>query len=325
MRVPLALVAVLVVLAGCTGTPADPASDAEEAAFDDLGLAATSTTGLIRGVVVDEAIRPLAGASIEARGPAGEELSATSGEVGAFGFDGLPPGTYFLKVRKLGYHEVQQSAEVVAGVAEPAIAKVVLPADAAGIPFAVTLTWDGFVQCSTDVVAACAGPDAGSQIACSATTGGQPPVPPSPVPVCMGNVTGEDFDEWYQVDGVPTYLQVEMAWETTQTVSQTFSINVRAAERETYLGGFYEFSIDGASGPSPLTVKVDAEDIEDAEVGNRTGLITAVFSGAAENNPTGIGGFVVQQRFSVFITLFYGYQPPEDWTFVATGTVPPPA
>lgn len=324
MRPSLALAAtVLILLAGCASS-GDSVSDEEQAAFEDLDLAATETTGLIRGVVVDEAIRPLVGATVEARGPNGEDLSATTGEVGAFGFDGLQPGTYFLKVRKLGYHEVQQSAEVVAGVAEPAAVKVVLPADAAGIPYSVTLSWDGFVQCSTDAVAACAGPDAASQVTCLATSGGQPPIPPSPVPVCMGNVTGEDFDEWFLIDGVPTFVQVEMAWESTQTVSKTFSINVRAAERETYLGGFYEFSIDGASGPSPLTVKVDEEEIEDSELGNRTGLITAVFSGAAEGNPTGIGGFMVQQRFSVFVTVFYGYTPPEDWTFVATGEVPPP-
>jgi hypothetical protein len=313
----LSLAALL--LAGCS----DPSTAGGEDELPDLGLEATKTTGLIRGVVVDEAIRPLAGAKVTLRLADGQDLENTTGASGAFGFDGLPPGTYVLKARKLGYLEVQQSAEVVAGVDEPPAVKVLLQADAAGVPYAVTLVWEGFIQCGMDAIAACAIPDASTQIACSATSGGQPPVPPT-VPLCLGNVTNEDFDEWFAIERQPTFLQAEMAWQSTQSVSQTFTMFVRASDRETYTSGFYEYSVDSDTGPSPLSVAVDADEIEDAELGNRTGLITAIFSGPAEGNPAGIGGFVVQQRFQVFVNVFFGYAPPEGWSFVETGSVPQP-
>lgn len=297
-------------LAGCTSSN-DPAVDEVPEGLDELDLAPTATTGIIRGVVVDEAVRPIAGATITLRGEVQDE--AVSTDTGVFGFDDLPAGTYFLSVRKVGYVDVQQSAEVVAGVAEPPIVKVLLAADVAGIPYHVSLQWEGFVECGTDALAVCAVPDFANQTACDAAG------------VCPGKITNDDFDQWHFIEGPPQYLQAEMVWESTQSVSQTFSLLLRAAEKEQFDTGFYEFSIDSVEGPSPLILGVGEEDLEDAEVGNRTGLITAVFSGAAEGNPAGIGGFVVNQRFTVYINVFYGYTPPEGWSFVETGTVPPPA
>jgi hypothetical protein len=96
MRV-VALVALLAaaLLAGCSGSnPSDKSST--EPTFDDLGLQATSSTGVIRGVVVDDAIRPVAGATVSLTGESTGETVSTA--AGTFGFDALAPGTYFLKV-----------------------------------------------------------------------------------------------------------------------------------------------------------------------------------------------------------------------------------
>src|SRR5687767_10257567 len=81
---------------GGGGDSEDPAAGVD---FDELELEATATTGVIRGIVVDEAIRPVAGAEVGTTLPDGAGArNTTSADDGAFGFDGLPPGTYFLTI-----------------------------------------------------------------------------------------------------------------------------------------------------------------------------------------------------------------------------------
>src|SRR5687768_7361503 len=149
--VAVALAFVGLALSGCSGggDEAPPAAP-EEVAVQDLGLQATETTGVIRGIVVDEAIRPLANVSIELNGAT--QATTVSNANGVFGFDALEPGTYFLSAEKLGYASVQQSAEVVAGVAEPPIVKVLMTADPTTTPFYDAYVFDGFIQCSFTLV-----------------------------------------------------------------------------------------------------------------------------------------------------------------------------
>src|SRR5688500_16195818 len=132
MRI-LAAAALLAVslLAGCS-SPSGGSPSEDGPTFDDLGLQATSSTGVIRGVVVDDAIRPIAGAKVTLLGEAPKDAVTT--DQGTFGFDGLPAATYFLKVHKVGFADAQQSADVVAGVADPPIVKVQLLADATTMP-----------------------------------------------------------------------------------------------------------------------------------------------------------------------------------------------
>ena len=60
-------------LAGCAAnTPSEPEPVAD---FTELDLAATSTTGIIRGIVVDEAIRPVPGAQLVLQTEAGDRKS----------------------------------------------------------------------------------------------------------------------------------------------------------------------------------------------------------------------------------------------------------
>lgn len=302
------------VLAGCSdqggaGTTDDPLDV-------DVDVQPTATTGIIRGVVVDNAIRPVSGVSISVAVPQGAPKTFITGETGAFGFEGLEPGTYFLKAHKVGYFDVQQSADVVAGVDDPPVVKMLLQIDVKGIPFAVAFQWEGFVECGTNVVALCAVPNAINQTACSQTG------------ICTPPLTNDDFDEWYLIEGTPEFIQSEMYWDSTQTASTTFSLLLRAAEKADYDSGFYEFSVNSTEGESPITVTADAGDIEDAELGNRTGLMTSVFSGSIDGTedlpPFGGPGFVLEQRFTVITHVFYAYRPPSDWRFVETGSVPPP-
>jgi hypothetical protein len=56
--------------------------------------------GAISGVVVDDAIFPVPGATVGIRD---RDLSATADEDGLFAFEGMPPGLYTLEVRKEGH------------------------------------------------------------------------------------------------------------------------------------------------------------------------------------------------------------------------------
>jgi hypothetical protein len=149
--IPALLFAAL--LAGCAGNGSPQGTSATEPTFDDLDLDATATTGVIRGIVVDDAIRPVAGAKVTLKGDAPRETTST--EAGTFGFDSLAPGPYFLTVSKPGFSEAQASAEVVAGVAEPPIVKVLLNVDAANLPYFEAYVFSGFIECMTPNVALC--------------------------------------------------------------------------------------------------------------------------------------------------------------------------
>ena len=98
-----------VTLAGCSD---DPAPEVEDPTFDEFDAPVAPDRGVIRGVVVDTAIVPLAGATVTL---AGLERSTTTNENGAFQFDDLEPGSYFLEVRLLGYETVQSGTSVEAG------------------------------------------------------------------------------------------------------------------------------------------------------------------------------------------------------------------
>ena len=301
----LGLVALLL-LAGCS-SPNQADEETSPAAFEELHLEATSPTGVIRGVVVDPAIRPLAGATITLR--AEPPLTATTTDDGAFGFDGLPAGTYFLNVHKLGYLDVQQSADVMAGEAEPRIVKVILASDGKPAPFAVPYTFEGMIECGTSLVALCGGVHDGVQIACTNT------------PVCPPQPTNDAYSAFLAIDGVPDYLQTEMVWTSTQTLSTDMYYALRYADQVTYDNGMYEDGFDSFEGPSPLLGNVSGEDLADAEVGNRTGLVFSIFSGTG-TYPVGV---TVGQRYAFFIHAFYGYVPPSDWRFSEDGAPPPPA
>lgn len=149
MRVPLASVLLLcAALAGCSGgnggSPAPPGADQ----FKDLGVQATSTTGVLLGVVVDEAIRPVKDAQVTLGKPDGTDANATTDAQGRFAFGGLPAGTYFVKVRAAQFSPAQTSAEVVAGAEDPPVVRVQLVRLFSQQPYAETIKFDGYIACA---------------------------------------------------------------------------------------------------------------------------------------------------------------------------------
>jgi hypothetical protein len=150
-----ALLSVLLVaglaLAGCSSSPSGAGSDDGGLGSGAIGspkeVQATSTTGGIRGVVVDQAVRPIKGATVTVSGN-GVAKDATTDAGGTFSVSGLPAGTYLLKSSHSLYDSAQQSVEVKAGVKNPPIVKVLLTQKAFAKPYMVTSLFKGFIVCS---------------------------------------------------------------------------------------------------------------------------------------------------------------------------------
>ena len=292
-------------LAGCADEGALPSE--EDPALEGLDLDVTDDTGVIRGVVVDTAVVPIMDVTITI---AGLEKSTVTNEEGAFGFDGLEPGTYFLTAERLGYGAVQQSVDVEAGVADPPAVRVLMVADPSSLPFVEGLVWEGYMACGLSVVALCG------------------------LPV-VDEAVGDNFLHIHELeqDGID-YLQSEMIWKTTQTVSP----NMQLWQEATGDGGC---AFEAQNAPSPNIINTtwgDYNSLGDRDcfetLGNTTNLRLRVFSGSMDGTtppggcwPTipGVGtfcfgaGFTVEQGFTVFSHVFYGFKPFDGWQFSVDG------
>lgn len=299
MRALALLLACLVPLAGCA-SPADPAQEATPPAVEALELEATETTGVIRGIVVDEAIRPLGGAEVALRG-ASEAVTTTTQE-GAFGFEGLEPGTYFLKVSKLGYSDLQLSADVVAGVAEPAPVKAILPRLAGYLPYVTVRVFDGFIECTTSFLVLCGAPNL--------LTG--------------DNITNDRYTWTWFFEPNATLMQAEMVWESTQSLSPTLYFEMEPD------GDCDDGFFNRTEGTSPIYATLNATQIEEGPLDLECGIYFSLFSGHNEPLPrqpvTGWGiGATAQQRFTLYAHTFYDFLPPPGWRFTADGEPEVPA
>src|ERR1041385_3311885 len=145
MKTGIACVVVLVVLSGCASAPAHRSSSATA---ETDGLVATKDTGLLRGVVVDEAIRPVAGAHVTLSRTGWEGLQSESGLDGRFGFDALQPGSYVIEVNRTGFFTQTTTAAVEAGIADPPYVRVLLQADVGSQPYVTAIHFAGFIECA---------------------------------------------------------------------------------------------------------------------------------------------------------------------------------
>ena len=304
MRWLPAVVLVVSLLAGCSGAPdAGPAEPAVD--FEGLELEATATTGVIRGIVVDEAIRPLGNATVTLS--PGDETTVST-KAGTFGFDDLEPGTYFLRVEKLGYNATQTSTDVVAGVEEPPIVKVLLTANPGTVPYVEALQFNGFLSFGAAVFATSIG----------TTIYG--PVSEALSDTSIWTIT---FTE------LPMWAQGELLFEANQPAGGGFiwemtdTSNTHKGHRET--------------GPSPLLAYWNATVLienNETTLDPERGIAYRFFGGPhpmcrlpdpdfpppLPRNPWPFGcGLTVQQRADAYIHHFYNFVPPEGWRFSVDG------
>lgn len=287
---------------GSSGTGSTP--DSSEFPTATVDVEPTATTGIIRGVVVDQAIRPLSGVTITI---AGTQQSTLSNDEGAFGFENLVPGTYFVVAHKAGYQDLQASTDVVAGVADPDIVRIKMQADPRGLAYFAPYTHDIYIECTTSVLVLCGAPNLASGWICN----GELFVPEGLV--CLGNVTADTFTWNTYFDPNATMVQSEMVWESTQTVSPELYFEMEALEPTCDGDSF----LASGEGPTPLLVKVDNETLEDSDIGGDCPIYYSIFSG-------GLVGVTVEQRATMYMHAFYNYLPPEEWRFTTDSDGDPP-
>lgn len=156
---PPALVALAVLLAGCSGgaasvpdeiivesAPPEETVTGEGTPVPAVFTPSPKTRGHLAGVVVDQAIRPIEGAIVRLPGL---DLERTTDRDGSFGFVDLHPGPYFLTVNASGYYAAEAVLEVDAD--EFTRAKVILTPIPPPEPYHVTQSFRGFADLSDSV------------------------------------------------------------------------------------------------------------------------------------------------------------------------------
>lgn len=145
MRTAAAAFGVIFLLAGCSESPSSKVAD-DASDFGDFDVDAD--TGLLLGVVVDEAIRPLAEATVTIAGPQGETASQQTDDQGRFVFEDLVPGAYIVNAELLNYASAQTTGNVVAGDEDPPILRVQLARRFTEAAFSEQIKFDGFIACA---------------------------------------------------------------------------------------------------------------------------------------------------------------------------------
>ncbi len=291
MRAWITLAMLLTVgLAGCAGDADEPV----EEQFEDFEepLEATETTGVIRGVVVDPSITPIADVQVTVQGT---ELSATTDDEGRFAFSDLEAGVYFLQAKRLGYTESQTSVEVVAGVDKPPVTRLLIERIPGSEPYATPLHIDGLMVCS-------------AQVAIVFMTG------------CMvGAYTDDHSRNYFDVDGTPDFVQAELTWKTTQTLAQDACMRNYSS---TGLGG--TTLVSDSCGASPRVQRIEGARLNETDVGAGRGIENVVWVSPLGAGGVPVLGVAIDQPFDVYVHLFHNFTPAEDWLFVEDGDPVPP-
>jgi hypothetical protein len=232
---------------------------------------------------------------------------------GLFAISGLQAGAYIVKASHPFYDEVQQTVDVVAGVADPPAVKLLLTRVVFENPYLQTLKYDGFIVCSANIL-----------VALSEECGEGVGVPEeecfmgtcAPVPVIGGQRVGGQGNNQVQFDftvgpGLQTLI-VEQVWEATSEAGQEFYSPIATEwSCDPVCGGNVFSEMEGAS---PLYAAVDSETLASLNITPDQTLISVFTWSSAQTNPVGV---VLNQPYQVFVTSFHHLPAPEGWSFVA--------
>jgi hypothetical protein len=310
------LLAASAALAGCSGgKDGGPPSKADE--FQDLDVRSTSTTGVLLGVVVDEAIRPVKDAQVTVSKPDGSDEAQATDAQGRFAYGNLLAGTYFVKVRHPQFAMAQTSAEVAAGVEDPPVVRVQLTRLFSQQPYAETIKFDGYIACAYSIAV-------GSTCANDYTR-----LVAGVVPGCEGgclkdyNVSktaGNVREFRFDLSGGWQSMVLEEYWEPTLGEPESHgTLNfILSYFNRTDTGHWWA----QGDGPSPLRVQVDvgsdgpgAQNADDLIPPEGMKDLFVIF-GAGDTD------VAVNQPFSYFQTNFYYAIPPDGWSFVRGDPMP---
>lgn len=288
-------------LAGCSGSgapdPAGPGADLPD------GLL------LLRGVVIDPAIRPVTGAEVSI--PARPGLAAvTTGEDGTFEF-ATEPGTVFVQVRRIGFLMASVQTTVEEG---GAVVQVRLEPSDELRPYAVVESFQGFLDCGVG-----SGPAFGLTAGCSVVLGGTAyilctgngPVPPTgiclaqTVPYFVSAAEGANM----------SMAQTEVVWDPTVQGQSELLLGSYVVDRSGAIVG----GVPSVSGQSVLVRRLNETVVQDARLGAANSL--ALFVNPGNSGPANV---VVQQSYQLVHTSTFLFEPDADWTFARDGAPPVP-
>jgi hypothetical protein len=308
MKVTLPLLATFgIVLAGCS----DGGGAGEDEAFDGLQGTATETTGILRGVVVDDRIVPIVGATIDLRGTT-ERPNATTDEQGRFLFSDLDPGTYFLQVSSPTHKPTQSSADVEAGVEEPDIVRIQLERLFTQDPFSVQVMHEGYFQCS----------QAGASWYYSSSNCQDGVFGPA-----SGSVpTATSQDREWHADVGPGWQTIvfEMEWKpTSDSTSKNMGMVVSTYKPER-AGDHWFAEFEGST---PIRGQIDVGIEHESASGEEPSMIPpegmtnmSFFVSVREDGD--VPGIAYNQKFTVYVTMFHYGRPPEGWSLVNGDALP---
>lgn len=299
MRAVALALALAALVAGCSG----PATSSDAAVND--------ATQVVRGVVVDDAIRPLADVTLAIPGQP-DVPAATTDRDGAFALAGVRPGVVFVLATKEGYLSATVQVPVEA-TREPPLTQIRLQRLEESRPFAVLETFRGHVECGAG-----SAPLAGLSAGCRVLVGsalyvactGSGPVPPTGV--CLGG-TNPYFVSL--ATGNMTIAQTEVVWEPTVSGMSELLLGSYIVDREGVVVG----GAPGVSGHSVLVRRLNATFVDEQDLGGTHQL--ALFVNPGNSGPFNV---VVQQSYDVFHTSTFLFEPAETWTFARDGPVPVP-
>ncbi len=302
-----ALVLVLLALTSLSGCAENGPKDEGGDPYDDFEYEKDSETGVILGVVVDQAIVPVADATVTVE-VGGNQLTKTSDQNGRFVFAGLEPGTYFVVAKKIAYEPVQSSVVVVAGVEEPPILKLQIERLFNQDPYMQTQRFAGFVGCAYSLI-----------LISSTCVNDYTRVDPTGTCPngCLPQTTGVVDQREYRSEvnaGWQTILW-EMVWDSSVsgTVEQ-MAITVSYAERvgaghwyaSSRMPQPYRMQVNvGEPGPG-AQIPADTPEFIDPE--GQDNLWNMIGAGPSD--------VAVQQEVEIFQSNFYFGQPPEGWALL---------
>jgi hypothetical protein len=339
-----ALILLGLLLAGCTsggGGGNGDGNGGDGTLEEPPQVEATATTGGIRGVVVDEAIRPIKAATVLIQ-PANKSLE--SDDNGLFAISGLEPGEYVVSASHPLYNEIQATTTVVAGDSNPKSVKLQLTRVILANPYKETLHFEGYIFCSQDFSGALFSEECGegAGVPCAV------PLTGTPVPVVgcqrLGGQSNNNVQyDFYPAVDYPKSLLVELNWEPTVGAATTGALWTIVAtdficdptcggkEVMNYGGEKYEGDTFGncATGPSYIRQDDYVQTLNgtDGKPDLKAGTRISTFTWACGKNktlpPDPVFGFQpgydieLQQKFDEFVTISYYLPLPEAWSFVA--------
>jgi hypothetical protein len=127
-------------------------------------------------------------------------------------------------------------------------------------------------------------------------------------------VTADHTQVHYQVARVPSWVQSEMVWQSTQALGSDLTLEYSYTCDTN--GGFY--CDHGVAGGSPLLLTASPKDIQTVGIGNATDVYIRVFNSAAASSMDTLG-FTLEQDFVIYTHVFYGFAPPEGYRFSRDG------